>query len=269
MKKIDFTKMVATGNDFIAIDARKPDFNTMLSTLAKRLCHRRTGIGADGLLVVETSKTADFKMRIFNPDGSEPDMCGNGSRCIALYAKQQGIARASMSIETKAGLLSARVSGNKVKINMTDPKGINLDMKLRLKDKTYRLHYINTGVPHAVYYVNNLHTIDLDCFGKAVRYHKMFMPEGVNVNIVKAGNNSSLTIRTYERGVEAETLACGTGAAASALISSCLKKFKSPVRVRAKGGDLTIYFKREKNIFHDVFLEGEAKTVFTGSMHLQ
>jgi diaminopimelate epimerase len=269
MKKIDFTKMVATGNDFIVIDARKPDFNTSLSTLAKSLCHRRTGIGADGLIIVGQSQKADFSMRIFNPDGSEPDMCGNGSRCIAFYAKQQGIARGSMSIETKAGLLSAKVSGNKVKINMTDPKGINLDIKLKLRDKAYKLYYINTGVPHAVCFVDKLDSIDLDCFGKAVRYHHMFMPEGVNVNIIKSGNNSSLSIRTYERGVEAETLACGTGAAASALISSCLKKFKSPVRVRAKGGDLTIYFKREKNIFYDVFLEGEAKTVFTGRICLQ
>ncbi len=269
MKKIDFTKMAATGNDFIVIDARKLGFNAMLPALAKRLCCRRTGIGADGLLVVERSKTADFKMRIFNPDGSEPDMCGNGSRCIAFYAKQQGIGQASMSIETKAGLLSARVSGDKVRINMTDPKGINLDIKLRLKDKAYKLHYINTGVPHAVCFVDKLDSIDLDCFGKGIRYHNMFMPEGVNVNIVKSGNSSSLSIRTYERGVEAETLACGTGAAASALISSCLKKFKSPVHVRAKGGNLTIYFKREKNSFYDVFLEGQAKTVFTGRICLR
>jgi diaminopimelate epimerase len=268
MKKIDFSKMAATGNDFVVIDNRNLTLPARPSILAERLCNRKFGIGADGLILLEKSREADFRMRIFNPDGSEPDMCGNGSRCIALYAQSNRIASSSMTIQTNAGLLKARVSGQKVKINMTKPKDMRLDIKLELKDQQYNMHYIDTGVPHAICFVCSLDRVDMQAFGRGIRYHKMFMPKGANVNIVKADGDSSISIRTYERGVEAETLACGTGATASALVSSYIRKCQSPVTVHTKGGTLKIYFKRRDRDFRDVFLEGKAEEIFKGRIQL-
>lgn len=268
MKKINFSKMVATGNDFVVLDTRYWVPGTRYPVLAKRLCDRKIGIGADGMLLIEKSKSADFRMRIFNPDGSEPDMCGNGSRCAALYAKNKKIAACSMSIETRAGVLYAKAGKNKVKINMTEPKDIRLSIYLKSGAKAYRIHHIHTGVPHVVFFANDLDKIDLDAFGRSIRYHSAFTPEGTNVNIVSMKNKSSISIRTYERGVEAETLACGTGSVACALISNLAKGIKPPVRVFTRGGQLKIYFKPKDNKFYDVFLEGPAKEVFSGEISI-
>jgi diaminopimelate epimerase len=268
-KSIDFSKMEATGNDFVVLDARALSYTSRrLSTMAKKLSARKTGIGANGLLVLEKSKKADFRMRIFNPDGTEPDMCGNGSRCIALYAKSNNIAGSSMSIETGAGLLNARVSGCDVKINMTRPKDIRLDIKLNLHKKPYNFHYINTGVPHVVCFVRRLNKFDMELFGRRIRYHNIFMPQGVNVNIVELAGKSSISIRTYERGVEAETLACGTGSVASALITALINGYSPPVKVKTRGGDLAVYFNEQAGVFDDVFLAGKARLVFKGSIKI-
>lgn len=264
MSSIKFSKMVATGNDFVVVDNRRPQTAGRKGQLARFLCNRKSGVGADGLLLLEKSRKADFKMRIFNPDGSEPGMCGNGSRCIALYARAHKIADSDMRIETKAGLLSAKVNKNRVRMNMMDPKNIKLGIGLEIDKKPYELHHINTGVPHAVYFVKSFDKIDIFWLGRSIRYHKIFKPAGCNADFVQAKGKNALFIRTYERGVEAETLACGTGAAASAIISSIMKGFKSPVKVYAKGGLLYIYFKKKGNRFSDIFLEGEAKEAFEG-----
>ncbi|MFA5068833.1 MAG: diaminopimelate epimerase [Candidatus Omnitrophota bacterium] len=261
---LNFTKMVATGNDFIVIDNRLAAAAMPLSRMAERFCDRKTGIGADGLLVVERSRSADFRMRIFNPDGSEPDMCGNGSRCIALYARDKQIAPSSMIIQTGAGLLRARVFRERVRVNTTEPLGLKLSIAVTHFNKRYLLHYINTGVPHAVCFVDDLNGMDMTCFGRSIRYDKIFSPDGVNVNAVKVKGRSSLLVRTYERGVESETRACGTGSIASALIANLVKKLKSPVKIYTKGGELTVYFKYRDSRFYDVFLEGPAQEVFTG-----
>jgi len=268
VKKINFSKMVATGNDFVVLDTRYSVPGTRYPVLAKKLCDRKIGIGADGMLLIEKSKSADFRMRIFNPDGSEPDMCGNGSRCVALYAKNKKIAGTSMSIETGAGLLYAVAGKGKVKINMTEPKDIKLSMHLKHGAGTYKAHHINTGVPHVVFFVDDLDKIDLDVLGRGIRYHSMFAPKGTNVNIARMKNRSSVSIRTYERGVEAETLACGTGSVACALISSLVKNIKPPVKVFTRGGELKIYFKPKYNKFYDVFLEGPAREVFSGKISI-
>ncbi|MDP8292260.1 MAG: diaminopimelate epimerase [Candidatus Orphnella occulta] len=265
MSAIKFSKMVATGNDFIVIDNRKQTLKR-LSELARKLCDRKFGIGADGLLLVERSKIADFKMRILNPDGTEPDTCGNGSRCIALYAKLNKIALYTMRIETKAGLLSAKAGKSNVKINMTDPKDMKLGIDLKLKKKAYKLHYINTGVPHVVCFINDIESLDLISFGSSIRYHKIFAPNGTNVNIVSFKDKRSILARTYERGVEDETLACGTGSVASAVISGVVKGLKSPVTVCTRGGDLKIYFTVKNDIICNAFLEGQAKEVFKGQI---
>jgi len=265
MRVIDFTKMVATGNDFVVIDNRKQALK-QISRLACKLCDRKFGIGADGLLLVEKTRIADFKMRIFNPDGSEPDMCGNGSRCIALYAKNNKIASSSMLIDTKAGLLSVKAGSSSVKINMTEPKDMKLGIKLNLMNKNYKLHYIDTGVPHVICFVSNVEEIDLIPLGRGIRNHKFFAPEGTNVNIVYPKSKTSIQVRTYERGVEHETLACGTGSVAAAVISGIVKGITPPVTVRTKGGDLKIYFTLKNDIIGNVFLEGEAKEVFKGQI---
>jgi diaminopimelate epimerase len=261
--------MVATGNDFVVIDCRFHVSCCRLQELAKKLCDRKTGVGADGLIIVEKSKKADFRMRIFNPDGSEPDMCGNGSRCIALYAKLHKIANIPMSIETRAGILSAVTKKDKVKINMTNPKALKLSIGLKVKGKKYIMHHINTGVPHAVYFTRDVDAVDINSLGRHIRYHRFFQPHGTNFNVVEKMPGNAISIRTYERGVEEETLACGTGAVACAIISSIVRNFKSPVKVFTKGGELKIYFKGNSDKgFMDVFLEGEAKEVFSGKINL-
>lgn len=269
MKTVKFSKMVATGNDFIVLDNSKSQIPDPKSQIAKRLCDRKLGIGADGLLLLEESKRADFRMRIFNPDGSEPEMCGNGSRCIAIYARTKKVVPSSgMTIETRAGILSAKVDNGSVKINMTEPKDIKLGIDIEIDKKTYQLHYINTGVPHAVCFVKEADKADVINIGRTIRYHKAFMPSGTNVDFVQPKAKETLFMRSYERGVETETFACGTGAVASAVISSIIKGFSSPVKVYTRGGVLKIYFKRDNNIFTRVFLEGGAREVFTGEIKI-
>lgn len=272
--------MQATGNDFVVIDSSnqpalagakggpgKPvTSNQKLSLLATRLCDRRFGIGADGLLLLEKSKKADFKMRVFNPDGTEPDMCGNGLQCVALFAQKNKIAPSNMSVETKAGIINAEVKKNKVKIKMAKPESIKLDLDITIDGGDYQVHCVNTGVPHVIFYVDDLEKTDVYNLGRIARFHPLFMPKGANVNFVKISDKDSIKIRTYERGVEGETLACGTGAVACAIISSILKSMNSPITVYAKGGLLKIYFKKQGNKFKDVFLEGEANIVFEGKI---
>lgn len=266
--KINFTKMVASGNDFIVLDNRGKKFSdAVLPKLAEALCARRLSVGADGLLVVERSKTADFRMRIFNPDGSEPDMCGNGARCIALYAKMNKIAKDKMAFMTGAGRIDAEVRKDSIKIRMVDPKGLKTDLSIDVDGKKTPVSFINTGVPHAVLFVQNLDEIDVVGLGRAIRYHKRFMPQGANVDFVKIEGARKIAVRTYERGVEEETLACGTGACASALLSAIVRGARSPVKVLTKSGEeLIIYFSLKGEIIKDVYLEGKAKEVFSGEV---
>ncbi|MDD4900324.1 MAG: diaminopimelate epimerase, partial [Candidatus Omnitrophica bacterium] len=219
MKKINFTKMVASGNDFVVVtplDVRGLPY----ATLAKKACDRKFGVGADGLLVLEKAKAAAIKMRIFNADGSEAEMCGNGARCAALFACHKITLSKShwLKIETKAGILEANVEGAAVKIKLTEPKDIKLDIPITVNKRVLRLNFINTGVPHAVIFTQGLDEIKITDLGRFIRYHRQFAPKGTNVDFVEVLGNNSLKIRTYERGVEDETLACGTGSVASALI---------------------------------------------------
>ena len=266
---IKFTKAVATGNDFIIVDNRKDQLKNSLPGLARNLCNRKYGVGADGLLLIEKSQTADFKMRIFNPDGSEAEMCGNGSRCAALYARTNKIAPANMKIETLAGVLNAGVKGEEVKARLTDPKSIQWNLCLMINECPYKVNLTNTGVPHVVHFVKDLENIDVKNLGSAMRYHKEFSPAGANVNFVKVIDKKSgkIGVRTYERGVEDETLACGTGAVASAIISAEAEKLESPVTVETGGGEsLKVYFEISDGDFKNVYLEGMAKLVYEGEI---
>lgn len=267
MKKIKFTKMVASGNDFVVISHRGcPIAVQRLPFLAKRMCDHKYGVGADGLLILEKSGIADVRMRIFNPDGSQPNMCGNGARCTALYS-----ARRNVTIETNAGIIESRVSGDNVKIRLTDPRGLRLGIPIRLNSRTLRVNFINTGVPHTVIFAASLDDIDVANLGRQIRYHPRFRPAGTNVDFVEVLSDRSIGLRTYERGVEDQTLACGTGAVASALITvaryqlSALRK----IDVTTKSGEvLKVYFDKIGNRFNNVWLEGKVRIIYKGEYYV-
>ena len=263
---IKFTKAVATGNDFVIIDTRLRGISN-LPELAKKLCDRKRAIGADGLLVIEQSKKADFKMRIFNSDGSEAEMCGNGSRCVALFAVAKKIAKKErMTIETLAGILDASVKGGIVKVKLTDPKDIKWNFCLMINKCPYEVNFVDTGVPHVIHFTEDLDKIDVRNIGSHIRHHGEFSPEGTNADFVKVVDKHTIMVRTYERGVEDETLACGTGAVASAVISAEAEKMSSPVTVETRSGEkVKVYFEMKDGNFRNVYLEGRAKLVYEGA----
>lgn len=260
MRKLRFTKSVASGNDFIIIDATLKNY----SKLAQFLCRRKVSIGADGLLVLGRSGKADFKMRIFNADGSEAEMCGNGLRCAALY---KGLSK-NMKIETRAGLYEAGIKGkNRVKVKMECPTSLESDVPIKVNNRSIRVNYIDTGVPHTVIFVQAIDGIDVDSIGRNVRYYKRFKPRGTNVDFVEIIDDKNIKMRTYERGVEGETLACGTGAVAAAIIASRESRITDhKINVEARGGILKVYFKKIGGIIKDVYLEGEAREVYKGEV---
>lgn len=263
MKKINFTKMVASGNDFVVIDGHQVTNSPNHQVLAKKICDRKYGVGADGLLVLGKSKVADVRMRIFNADGSEAEMCGNGARCTALYAKHK------VTIETKAGIIESIVASDSVKIKLNYPSGIKLNIPIKINQRTIRVNFINTGVPHTVIFVEGLDKIDVRVLGREIRYHKRFAPAGTNVNFVEVLSNKSIKIRTYERGVEDETLACGTGSAAAAILYAIRYTLSAKINVLTKSGEaLKVYFRRIGNKFYDVWLEGKAKIVYKGEYNV-
>lgn len=269
MSSIKFTKTVATGNDFVIVDNRSLEIESKLSAIAKKICERKHSVGADGLLVIVPSKKADFKMRIFNPDGTEAEMCGNGSRCVALYAATKRIARETMTIDTLAGVLNAAVKGDIVKVKLPDPKDIKWNFCLMIDKCPYHLNFVNTGVPHVVHFVETLEKIDVKNLGSHIRSHGEFSPEGTNADFVKVVDKKNIKIRTYERGVEDETLACGTGAVASAIIAAESEKMRSPVTVETRGGEkLKVYFELINGNFRNVYLEGRAKLVYEGELKI-
>ncbi len=268
MRRLNFFKMVAAGNDFIVADNRR-GFITNPASLAKKLCDRKFFIGADGLLLLENSKKADVRMRIFNPDGSQAEMCGNGVRCLAKFAFEKKITKNSHSIETLAGTIFAFVRGGVVKAKMVEPKALRLNVPVRAKGTRHILNLIDTGVPHAVKVLASVEGADVDGLGRVLRRHPFFSPRGTNVNFISFGPGALVRIRTYERGVEAETLACGTGSTAGALVAAALKNFKSPVRVKTQGGEtLKVYFSKKEGRFQEVYLEGKVATSFQGRVKI-
>jgi diaminopimelate epimerase len=267
---VPFTKMSGTGNDFIIIDHRCHFLSTEdASQLASRICRRKFSAGADGLILIEDSDTADFKWQFFNADGSQAEMCGNGARCAARYAFINNIAPAIMRFATTAGIIEAQIVGEGVKIKLTPPQNLQMNQTVRFGDSQVTVHSVNTGVPHAVVFVNEINTAPVIEWGRAIRRHEMFMPAGTNVNFVQIDGPNHLHVRTYERGVEDETLACGTGAVASAIIASQDALVSSPTSVTTTGGEtLIIHFSEGTNTAIDkVFLEGPAHFIYEGQMN--
>ncbi len=265
-KRINFIKMSGGGNDFILIDNRKGILPEKKSSLVKQVCRRKISVGADGVIFVEKSGKADFKMRIFNPDGSEAEMCGNGARCVALFSYKGKIAKKNMCFETKAGIIGAQIiNAQKVKIKMSEPFDLKKDLKIKINGKVLKVSFINTGVPHTVIFSSRIKTIEVEEIGRKIRRHKMFAPQGTNVDFVSLKGKTSIYLRTYERGVEAETLSCGTGSVASAIIAGLKKGFKSPVKVITQSGEIyTIYFRLEKEGIKEVYLEGSVAVSYEG-----
>ena len=266
--KIPFMKMSGSGNDFILIDHREALLKEdRLKDFIRKVCRRRISVGADGLILIERSQKADFKWRFYNSDGSEAEMCGNGGRCAARFAYLKGIVGPSLKFETLAGILSAQVDGKKVKLEMTKPFGLKLDEAIFLNGEKQIISSINTGVPHTIIFVEDLDGIDITRIGRAIRFHPNFAPSGTNVNFIRVGKGSQLSIRTYERGVEDETLACGTGAVASALVAAFKGLVKSPVLIKTKGGEvLTVYFEIEAKEVKRVFFEGDVHIIYEAEM---
>ncbi len=244
------------GNSFVLVDARAHGLANP-AAWARRECRK---FGVDGLLVMGTSRQAAVRMRIFNPDGSEAAMCGNGSRCAALWAHRDGGVRPSQfKLETKAGLLKARVNGRRVAVRLTDPKKFRGPFDLQTSAAGPRLEafFVDTGVPHVVVERQDIERFPVNRIGRTVRHHAAFKPRGTNVSFYKRLGPSSIRVRTYERGVEEETQACGTGSAACAVVAARRYGFKSPVKVRATSGErLNIHFKKKGAGFTDVYLEG-------------
>ena len=264
-----FTKMDGAGNDFILIDNRAGDIDLNRSQIA-RLCDRHRGIGADGVLLLENpSDHADFRMRYFNADGGEAEMCGNGARCFARFAQKTAGAEEKISFETPAGVISAELAGGLVTLRMTEPTDLRLGVPLGVGSQKTMVHFINSGVPHVVVPVAKVAGVDVRREGSVIRHHEMFSPKGANVNFVEKRGADKIAIRTYERGVEDETLACGTGVVASALIFAATENVKEPITVIARGGDeLRVAFERIDKQFRNVTLTGPAEFVFEGTIEI-
>lgn len=275
MKKIKFAKFVAAGNDFVIINNfDKKILPKNYSKLAKMMCEPKFGIGADGFLIIEKTlrKDCEFKMVYYNSDGSFATMCGNGARCIAYYAYELELCEEIVNFETSVGVVTCKIKkGNKVKLKLPDPKHTKLDMNIKLENgKELSVSFINTGVPHTVVFVDDIEKIDVINIGRQIRYHKIFMPEGTNVDFVKIKDEHTIYVRTYERGVEGETLSCGTGVSASAIVSSLKSFVEPPVKCITRSGEvLTIGFTKNPpedmiSPVSNLYLEGKVYHVFDG-----
>jgi len=265
---IPFWKMSGAGNDFIVIDHRQPLIPAeRMAEFARLVCRRKFSVGADGLFLLESSDRADFKWRFFNADGSEAEMCGNGARCVARFAYMQGIAAARMRFETLAGIVDATVADTQATIRMTPPHSFRFDRQIEAAGQMLMVHSVDTGVPHAVIFVDDIDAVDVIGLGRQIRHHPDFAPAGTNVDFV-GRTEGGFRIRTYERGVEDETLACGTGVTAGALIAAAKGFAGSPVEMVTSGGvALTVHFSSGQGEGADqVLLKGPAHLIYKGEL---
>ena len=266
---IPFSKYSGSGNDFILIDNREGVFPYQHKHLVANLCDRRNGIGADGIILLEISKKAHFTFRIFNSDGSEAEMCGNGIRCFLKFLITLGFEKKQYSIETKHRVLNVGFKGDNVLVEMGDPCDVQWDKTLNAAGKEWQMHFMNTGVPHAIFFMEenskeNLKNIPIEKWGSEIRHHAFFKPSGTNVNFAMVDSCGEVWLRTYERGVEGETLACGTGATACALAAAKKYHLESPICVHPKSNEtLEIGFSgNEKHT--NVTMSGPASQIFSG-----
>jgi len=265
--KIKFWKMHGARNDFVLFDDRSGQFPVDDRDFITYIAARHSGIGAEGVILIQASAEADFFMKFFNPDGGEAEMCGNGARCVARLAFELGMAGESMTIATAAGQLRADVSPEGVRLWMTTPTDWKFKRSLDLEGMSLTYGFVNTGVPHVVMRTGDLRDVDVQEVGSAVRRHRDFAPAGANVNFMQVLPEGELSVRTYERGVEAETLACGTGVTACGLIAAKNGWVNFPVTVQTRSGDSLVVdgTLTEEGAF-DVTLAGPTEHVFEGTI---
>ena len=258
---IHFWKMNGAGNDFVMLDNRSGRWNLSGSQISQ-LCDRHRGVGADGLIAVEPAQNgADFRMRYYNADGGEAEMCGNGARCFARFANMlSNWSLDRVSFETPAGVIGATYHGDCVRLAMSDPHSQRMGLTLDVSGSSKVVHFINTGVPHAVVVVDDLSAVPVREWGAALRYHTEFQPKGTNANFLTA-TPEGIAIRTYERGVEDETLACGTGASAVCVAGVLTGRTKRKIINHLLGGDLELEWRESDGC---VYKTGPAVEVFSG-----
>jgi diaminopimelate epimerase len=257
--KIPFFKYQGTGNDFVMIDDRKSQFDIHAQILIEKLCHRRFGIGADGLILLRNHPDYDFEMVYFNSDGRQTSMCGNGGRCIVKFAHQIGVFQEKTTFLAIDGVHDAFIRENLVHLKMNDVTDIEVG-----KD----FYFLNTGSPHYVKEVKEVENVPLIPIAHEIRYGKRFAEKGVNVNLIEKDSDHSIYVRTYERGVEDETYSCGTGVTAACLVAHLTQELKSPIDVKTKGGNLSVSFEKEDEKFKNIFLIGAAEYVFEGFIEI-
>jgi diaminopimelate epimerase len=268
---LEFTKMNGAGNDFVLIDNRARKIKLSRDQIV-RLCDRHRGVGADGVLLLAPSVSgkADWAWEFYNSDGSTGEMCGNGARCFARFVQKLTGSTRGGSFETEAGVITASFQGDRVTVSLTLPKDLRLNEQVALSGGTEAIHSINTGVPHAVLFVPDADRALVQQLGPEIRRHPHFGPKGTNVNFVQRLGPNHIRVRTFERGVEGETLACGTGVTAAALVAACLHGFTSPVKVQVQGGEqLEVGFRDDHGAFAEVRLTGPAEFVFKGWIEVQ
>ncbi len=264
--KIPFWKMHGAGNDFIMIDDRERTFPVSDTAWIAGIARRRFGVGCDGVILVQPADATDFRMVFYNPDGCEVEMCGNGARCVARLANDLGIVGTGMVFDTVAGAIRATVDGDRVTLQMTDPFDWAFDQSIEIGGELLTFHQVNSGVPHVVVEVDDVEQIDLLELGAGIRYNERF-PNGTNANFIQITGPDALCVRTYERGVEAETLACGTGMVACGLIAGKLGRVSCPVKITCASGDvLEVGYADADEGAVDVRLKGPAVHVFSGAL---
>ena len=266
--------MAGAGNDFIMLDA---PVNGDLKKLAAKACNRTSGIGADGIIVLDKSRKADYQMRVINANGSEAEMCGNGARCLAAYIVQTRKPKKKLfSIDTLAGTILAEAKGEVANVRLSDPKDYRADIEIDVNRHPLHVSYIDTGVPHAIVYVDDLEMINVNAIGPVIRYHDAFKPRGTNVNFVEQVNACLVDVRTFERGVENETRACGTGSVAAAIVTYLKshpqtknqKKARRNVRTRGKEILVVTFDIVEENVTNG-WLKGSAKFIARGVYYVK
>jgi diaminopimelate epimerase len=270
-RSIHFYKVSGAGNHFVLLDVRraaaKAGRGLARGRLVRALCEHGHSVGADGVLFIERSSSADFRLVYYNSDGREAALCGNGTRCAAQYAFQQKVAPARMRIETGSGTVGAAVGRSGVELEMREPRDFRSGVAVRTSSGTVEGDFVNTGVPHFVTRVKDWRRLDVNELGRELRMHKAFGRQGANVNFVRVLRGGLVEIRTYERGVEAETLACGTGAVAAAVCLAKRRLVKPPVCIKTRGGDtLRVTFADTSNPLSMPSLHGPAQVVYEGDI---
>lgn len=269
---VPFEKMNGTGNDFILIDNRKGIVPlSEQANFARLISRRQFSLGADGVILLEDCGEADFRWQFYNSDGSVAEMCGNGARCAARFAYRHRIANRKMTFSTLAGIVNAEIGSdeNIVKVQLPDPFDFKIGLSVELDEQKFPIFYVNSGVPHAVLFVEH-DKVPVKTWGRKIRYHELFEPKGTNVNFVQIKDNNTIRVRTYERGVEDETMACGTGNVAAALYSAMQKDMDSPIEVETYGGEknLVHFDLQDGPVARDVFLEGPTQLICTGELNI-